>query len=419
MKRDRRVVITGLGTLAPNGSTTESYWNALLSGQTGIGRIERFDTTDFRVQIGAEVKDFTPEDYGMDRKFVRRADLFTQYTIAASYMAVADAGLDKEGAVVPERLGVVYGSGIGGIQTFETQHTALMKGGPRKVSPFFIPMMIADMTSGQASIRFGAKGPNYTTVTACASGTHAIGNAAREIRDDEADVMITGGAEAAITPMSLGGFAALHALSTRNDDPDRASRPFDAERDGFVLGEGAGTVILEELQHARDRGATIYGEITGMGYTGDAHHITDMAPDGEGGARALRRALRRAELDPSDIDYVNAHGTSTPVGDKNESAAIRSVLGSHADSVCVSSTKSMTGHLLGASGAIESIACVLAAQNNTVPPTVNYENPDPECDLDYVPNEARDTTVDVAVNNSFGFGGHNAVLIIEKYRESH
>lgn len=416
MNRERRVVITGLGTLAPNGSTTEAYWQALTTGTTGIGRIERFDTTDFRVRIGAEVKDFDPKTYGMDRKFVRRSDLFTQYTIASSFMAVADAGLDGEGAVDPERLGVVYGSGIGGIQTFETQHTALMNGGPRKISPFFIPMMIADMTSGQASIRFGAKGPNYTTVTACASGSHAIGNAAREIWDDEADVMITGGAEAAVTPMSLGGFAALHALSTRNDEPERASRPFDAERDGFVLGEGSGTLILEELEHAKKRGARVYAEVVGAGYTGDAHHITDMAPGGEGGARALKRALRQAGLEPSDIDYINAHGTSTPVGDKNESAAIRSVLGDHADKVAVSSTKSMTGHLLGASGAIESIACVLAAYHDRIPPTINYENPDPECDLDYVPNEARDATVDVAVNNSFGFGGHNAVLIVRKYR---
>lgn len=418
MRRDRRVVITGLGTLAPNGSTTKSYWDALTSGRTGIGKIERFDTSDFRVRIGAEVKDFKPEDYGMDRKFVRRNDLFTQYTIAASFMAIADAGIDREGSVDPDRMGVVYGSGIGGIQTFETQHTALMNGGPRKISPFFIPMMIVDMTSGQASIRFGAKGPNYTTVTACASGSHAIGNAAREIRDDEADVMITGGAEAAITPMSLGGFASLHALSTRNDEPERASRPFDSERDGFVLGEGAGTLILEELEHARKRGARIYAEIAGAGYTGDAHHITDMAPGGEGGARALKRALYQADLEPSDIDYINAHGTSTPVGDKNESAAIRSVLGDHANKMAVSSTKSMTGHLLGASGAIESIACSLAVYHDKIPPTINYENPDPECDLDYVPNVARDTTVNVAVSNSFGFGGHNAVLIVKKFHES-
>ncbi len=414
MGRDRRVVITGLGTLAPNGSTTEEYWDSLINGKTGIGRIEKFETSDFRVHIGAEIKDFAPENYDMDRKFVRRADLFTQYSIAASFMAIADAGLDSKDAADPERIGVVYGSGIGGIQTFEVQHTALMNGGPRKISPFFIPMMIADMTSGQISIRFGAKGPNYTTVTACASASHGIGNAAREIRDDEADVMITGGAEAAVTPMSLGGFAALHALSTRNDEPERASRPFDAERDGFVIGEGAGSLILEELEHAKKRGARIYAEIVGAGYTGDAHHITDMSPGGEGSARALRRALRQADMKPSEIDYINAHGTSTPVGDKNESAAIRSVLGDQADKVAISSSKSMTGHLLGASGAIESIACVMAVHTNKIPPTINYENPDPECDLDYVPNRARKKTVNVAVNNSFGFGGHNATLILKK-----
>ncbi len=413
MKRDRRIVVTGLGALAPNGSTTEDYWDALVNGRTGIGPIQRFDTTDFRVRIGGEVKDFDPERYGMDRKFVRRADLYTQYTIASARMAIDDANLDTS-AEDPERVGVVYGSGIGGIETFETQHTALMKGGPKRISPFFIPMMIADIGTGQASIVFGAKGPNYATVTACASATHAIGNACREIWDDEADVMITGGAEAAITPMSLGGFASLHALSTRNEEPEKASRPFDAERDGFVLGEGAGGLIVEELEHARSRGAKIYAEIVGAGYTGDAYHITDMAPGGEGGARAVRRALKQADLEPSDVDYINAHGTSTPVGDKNESAAIHTVFGDHVKKLAVSSTKSMTGHLLGASGAIESIASILAIHHGVLPPTINYENPDPECDLDYVPNEARKADVSVAVNNSFGFGGHNAVLVIKK-----
>ena len=413
MKRDRRIVVTGLGTLAPNGSTTADYWNALINGRTGIGPIERFDTSDFRVQIGGEVKDFDPELYGMDRKFVRRADLYTQYTVASAYMAIEDAKLDMS-AEDPERVGVVYGSGIGGIETFEKQHTALMNGGPKRISPFFIPMMIADIGTGQASIMFGAKGPNYATVTACASATHAIGNACREIWDDEADVMITGGAEAAITPMSLGGFASLHALSTRNDEPERASRPFDADRDGFVLGEGAGGLIIEDLDHAKARGAKIYAEIAGAGYTGDAYHITDMAPGGEGGARAVKRALKQADLDPTDVDYINAHGTSTPVGDKNESAAIWSVFGDHARKLAVSSTKSMTGHLLGASGAIESIASILALYHGILPPTINQENPDPECDLDYVPNKARKADITVAVNNSFGFGGHNAVLILKK-----
>jgi 3-oxoacyl-[acyl-carrier-protein] synthase II len=413
VKRDRRIVVTGLGTLAPNGSTTADYWDALINGRTGIGPIERFDTSDYRVRIGGEVKDFNPELYGMDRKFVRRADLYSQYTVASAYMAIDDANLDMS-AEDPERVGVVYGSGIGGIETFEKQHTALMNGGPKRISPFFIPMMIADIGTGQASIMFGAKGPNYATVTACASATHAIGNACREIRDDEADVMITGGAEAAITPMSLGGFASLHALSTRNDEPERASRPFDTDRDGFVLGEGAGGLIIEELEHAKARGARIYAEIVGAGYTGDAYHITDMAPGGEGGARAVRRALKQAELEPTDVDYVNAHGTSTPVGDKNESAAIRSVFGDHAYKLAVSSTKSMTGHLLGASGAIESIASILALYHGILPPTINLENPDPECDLDYVPHKARKADISIAVNNSFGFGGHNAVLVLKK-----
>lgn len=413
MGRERRIVVTGIGTLAPNGSTTEEYWGALINARSGIGPIERFDTSDYRVRFGAEIKDFDPENYGMDRKFVRRADLYTQYTIASAAMAIDDANLDMA-AEDPERVGVVYGSGIGGIDTFENQHSALIKGGPKRISPFFIPMMIADIGAGQTSIQFGAKGPNYACVTACASATHAIGNACREIWDDEADVMITGGAEAAITPMSLGGFASLHALSTRNEEPERASRPFDAERDGFVLGEGAGGLIVEECEHAKARGARIYAEIVGMGYTGDAYHITDMAPGGEGGVRAIRRALKKAGLEPTDVDYINAHGTSTPVGDKNESAAIRTVFGEHADKLVVSSTKSMTGHLLGASGAIESIACILAIYHGVVPPTINYENADPECDLDYVPNEARKTDVNVAVNNSFGFGGHNAVLIMRK-----
>lgn len=416
MERNRRIVVTGLGALAPNGSTTEDYWDSLIHGRSGIGPIERFDTSDYRAQIGGEVKDFDPERYGMDRKFVRRADLYTQYTIASAYMAIEDANLDMS-AEDPERVGVVYGSGIGGIDTFEKQHTALMKGGPKRISPFFIPMMIADIGTGQASIVFGAKGPNYATVTACASATHAIGNACREIWDDEADVMITGGAEAAITPMSLGGFASLHALSTRNDEPERASRPFDAERDGFVLGEGAGGLIVEEIEHARARGATIYAEVVGAGYTGDAYHITDMAPGGEGGARAVRRALKQASLEPSDVDYINAHGTSTPVGDKNESSAIRTVFGDHAEKLAVSSTKSMTGHLLGASGAIESIASILAVHHGILPPTINQENHDPECDLDYVPNEARKADISVAVNNSFGFGGHNAVLIVKKVED--
>ncbi|MCZ6636188.1 MAG: beta-ketoacyl-ACP synthase II [bacterium] len=416
MDRKRRVVVTGLGTLAPNGSTTEAFWNALLKGQSGIGPITRFDTTDFRVHFAGEVKDFDPEQYGISRKDVRRNDLFTQYGVASAVMATEDAKLDPD-TVDPERIGVIFGSGIGGIGTFEIQHTNYTNGGPRKISPLFVPMMIADMAAGQISIRIGAKGPNYAIVTACASATHAIGNACREIWDNEADLMVTGGAEAAITPMSVGGFASAKALSYRNDEPLRASRPFDAERDGFVLGEGGGTLILEELDHARARGAHIYAEIVGTGYTGDAYHITSMAPGGEGGARAMQRALKQANLQPEDVDYINAHGTSTLIGDRGETAAIKSVFQDHAYKLAISSTKSMTGHLLGASGAIETIATILAIQHGIVPPTVNYENPDPDCDLDYVPNEAREMSIEIAMNNSFGFGGHNAVVAIRKYRD--
>ena len=416
MDRKRRVVVTGLGTLAPNGLSTEAYWNALLNGESGIDYIERFDTADFRVHIGAELKGFDPEQFGITRKEARRADLCTQYALATAIMAVEDAGLDPS-AENSERVGVIYGSGIGGIVTFEEQHTKLLQQGPRRISPFFIPMMIADMTSGQVSIQFGARGPNYTTVSACASATHAIGNACREIWSSAADVMITGGSEAPISPISLGGFASMRALSTRNDEPKRASRPFDADRDGFVLGEGGGGLVLEELDHARARSARIYAEIVGTGYTGDAFHQTDMAPGGEGGGRAMQQALKQAGLQAEDIDYINAHGTSTPTGDPNETAAIKTVFGDHARKLAVSSTKSMTGHLLGASGAIETIASLLAIYHNRVPPTINYENSDPECDLDYVPNTAREMEVEVAMSNSFGFGGHNAVLAMRKYRE--
>lgn len=409
-------MVTGLGTLAPNGLSTEKYWAALLNGETGIDYIKKFDTTDFRVQIGAELKDFDAEDFGVDRKVARRNDLCTQYAICSARMAVEDSGLNLPGDQ-PERVGVIYGSGIGGIWTFEEQHRNLVEKGPRRISPFFIPMMIADMTSGQVSIEFGAKGPNYTTVSACSSAGHAIGNAYREIQNDEADVMITGGTEAAVSRMALGGFASMKALSTRNDEPTRASRPFDMDRDGFVLGEGSGGLVLESLEHATARGARIYAEIVGTGYTADAYHITDMAPGGEGGVRAMRKALSEAGLGPEAVDYVNAHGTSTPIGDRTETAALKTVFGDHTRKLVVSSTKSMTGHLLGASGAIEAIACILAIRDNTVPPTINYEKPDPECDLDYVPNEARNVNVSVCMNNSFGFGGHNAVLVIREFQE--
>ena len=415
MERKRRVVVTGLGVLAPNGNSLEAYWNALLNGESGIGHIKGFDTTGFRVRIGAELKGFDPEQFGMDRKDARRNDLCTQYAVCTALMAVRDAGLDLSAENL-DRMGVIYGSGIGGIWTFEDQHTKLLQGGSRRVSPFFIPMMIADMTSGQVSIALGARGPNYTTVSACASATHAIGNACREIWSDEADVMITGGADAAVSPISVSGFAAMRALSTRNDEPERASRPFDAERDGFVIGEGAGGLVLEELEHARARGARIYGEMLSAAYTGDAYHQTSMSAGGEGAVRAMQRALRTAGLRPEEIGYINAHGTSTELNDKSETAAIKTAFGDHARNLAISSTKSMTGHLLGASGAIETIACLLAITHGCIPPTINYEHPDPECDLDYVPNTAKEVPVEAAMNNSFGFGGHNAVLVMRKYR---
>jgi 3-oxoacyl-[acyl-carrier-protein] synthase II len=410
----RRAVITGMGVLAPNGNTVDSFWEALTTGRSGIGPITRFDASGQKVKIAGELVDFDPHEV-MDRKEVRRQDRFVQYAVYASTKAFEHSGLDiaREN---PERIGVILGSGIGGIQTLEDQHTILMEKGPSRVSPFFVPMMISDMSAGFVSIKLGAKGPNYTTVSACASAAHAIGEAGRKIQYNEADIMVTGGTEAAITPISVAGFANARALAMDNgDDPTTVSRPFDAQRSGFVLGEGAGSIVLEELEHAKQRGATIYGEFSGMGFTGDAYHITDMAPGGEGGARAMRIAIADAGINPEDVEYVNAHGTSTPIGDMQETAAINSVFGAHAKKLMVSSTKSMTGHLLGAAGAIESIACLLALKNGVVPPTINYENPDPECDLDYVPNDARELVANRVLNNSFGFGGHNVALVFSRF----
>lgn len=409
----RRVVITGMGALAPNGNDLDSFWDGLLNGRSGIGPITRFDTADHRTKIAGEVKGFDPES-ALDRKNVRRNDPYTHYGVYAATQAVGHAGLDME-AVDAERVGVIWGSGIGGIQTHENQHAILMEKGPKRISPFLVPMMITDMAAGMVSIVIGAKGPNYTTVSACASAAHALGEAARKIQYDEADVMLTGGSEAAITSLAIAGFSSAKALSTRNDEPERASRPFDSERDGFVLGEGAGGVVLEELEHAKKRGADIYGEFLGLGFTADAYHQTAMAPAAEGGTRAMRIALKDAGLDPGDIDYVNAHGTSTPMGDSQETTAIRTVFDGHTDKVAVSSTKSMTGHLLGAAGAIESIACIMALKRGVLPPTINYENPDPECDLDCVPNEARQVEARYALNNSFGFGGHNVALVFGRF----
>lgn len=410
----RRVVVTGMGVLTPVGNDVASYWDALVHGRNGIGPITRFDTAQHKVKIAGEVRDFDPTCV-LDAKEVRRNDPFVQYAVYAAKQAAQHAGLDMD-SLVPERVGVVFGSGIGGISTLEEQHTTLLAKGPGRVSPFFVPMMICDMAAGMIAIKLGAKGPNYATVSACASGAHAIGEAARKIQYGEADLMVAGGSEAAVTSVSVSGFAAARALSTRNDEPEKASRPFDAERDGFVMGEGAGAVVLEELGSAQSRGAEIYGEFLGLGFTADAYHITDMAPGGEGGARAMRIAIDDAGLNPEDIGYINTHGTSTLVGDVQETAAIKAMFGQHAHSLAVSSTKSMTGHLLGAAGAIESIACILGLKNGVLPPTINYENPDPDCDLDCVPNEAREVEVNYAINNSFGFGGHNAALVFGRHR---
>jgi len=407
------VVVTGMGVVAPNGNDVEAFWDAIINGRSGIGPITHFDASEHKVKIAGEAKDFDPLSI-LEPKEVRRTDRFVQFALYASIQAARNAGLDTS-REDPERVGVIFGSGIGGIGTMETQHTALVEKGPRRVSPFFVPMMICDMSAGMISIKLGAKGPNYTTVSACASGAHAIGEAARKIQYGEADVMVTGGAEAAITPISVAGFTSARALAVRNEEPERASRPFDAERNGFVLGEGAGAIILEELEHARCRGADIHGEFLGMGFTADAYHITDMAPDGEGGARAMRIAVEDAGLGVGDINYVNAHGTSTLIGDTQETAAIKTVFGDRSQAPAVSSTKSMTGHLLGAAGAIESIACLLTLTRGTLPPTINYKTPDPTCDLDYVPNEAREADVVNALSNSFGFGGHNVALVFGRF----
>ncbi|MGH7485346.1 MAG: beta-ketoacyl-ACP synthase II [bacterium] len=409
----RRVVITGLGIVSPLGSEVETFWRRLVAGESGIGPVTRFDTTKYDTRFAGEVREFRSEDY-MDRKEIRRADLFVQYAIGATAQAVKQAGVSPQ-TVDPNRYGVIVGSGIGGIATFEDQHRTLLEKGPSRVSPFFIPMMISDMASGQVSIQFGAKGPNYATVSACSSGAHAVGDAYRIIQCNEADVMISGGAEAPVTPVSFAGFCSMKAMSTRNDDPQKASRPFDAQRDGFVMGEGAGIVVLEELEHAKRRGVRILAEIIGYGATGDAHHMTAPAPEGEGAARAMRAAIRDSGLQPGAFGYLNAHGTSTPLNDKFETQAIKSVFGDDAKKLPISSTKSMTGHLLGAAGGLETIICVLALERQTLPPTVNYEHPDPDCDLDYVPNTARQVEVQAALSNSLGFGGHNVTLAFSRY----
>jgi 3-oxoacyl-[acyl-carrier-protein] synthase II len=409
---NRRVVVTGCGVISPLGLSTADFWGNLVAGKSGVTRITRFDPTGYDTQIAAEVKGFDPALF-MDRKEVRRNDLYVHYGLAATQEAWKDSGLRMED-LDPYRTGVVIGSGIGGIESFEEQHRTLLERGPSRVSPFFIPMMIANMVSGKVSILLGAKGTSYTTVSACASGAHAIGEAYREIQRGVADVMIAGGAEAAITPMSIAGFCSMKAMSVRNEEPSRASRPFDRERDGFVMGEGAGVVVLEEYGHAKARGARIRAEVIGYGSTSDAFHITAPAPDGGGAGEAMRLALAEQETPPSTVDYINAHGTSTPLNDRLETLAVKKVFAEHARRLAFGSTKSMTGHLLGAAGGLEFVACVLALENDIVPPTINYENPDPECDLDCVPNAARRMPVRVALSNSLGFGGHNVTLALRK-----
>ncbi len=409
----KRVVITGLGAVTPIGNNLQQYWESLLSGRNGVGAITLFDASQHACKIAAEVKGFDPQDY-LDKKDAKRMDRFAQFAVAASKQALADAQfvIDDLNA---DRVGVLIGTGVGGLKVMEDQNEILLTKGPRRVSPFTIPMMIANMAAGLTAIHTGAKGPNSCTVTACAAGSHAIGDAFRLIQRGYATAMICGGAEAAITPLSFAGFCSAKALSTNNDDPTHASRPFDRDRDGFVMGEGSGILFLEELEHALERKATIYGEIVGYGMTCDAYHMTSPVPDGLGAARAIDLAIADAELTPETIDYINAHGTSTPANDPTETKAIKKALGERAQSIAISSTKSMTGHLLGGSGGIEAVATVMAIAKGKIPPTINLQNPDPDCDLDYVPHASRSQVVRAALSNSFGFGGHNVTLAFKKY----
>ncbi|SDM96728.1 3-oxoacyl-[acyl-carrier-protein] synthase II [Paenibacillus sp. yr247] len=407
-----RVVITGMGVVTALGQDLETFWGNLTSGQSGISLIENFDVSEYPTRIAAEIKDFKIEDY-VDRKESRRMDRFVQFAVAAALNALKDADLNVQEDTDPERVGVSVGSGIGGLSTWEEQHRILLEKGPKRVSPFFIPMMIANMASGHVSMVTGAKGPNSTAVTACATGTHSIGDSFKMIQRGDADVMICGGAEATITPIGVAGFCSMRAMSTRNEEPHLASRPFDSDRDGFVMGEGAGVMILESLEHAQKRGARIYAEVIGYGMSGDAYHMTD--PDPDGAARCMVKAIKDAGISPESISYINAHGTSTSIGDRSETTAIKKALGEHAYKVAVSSTKSMTGHLLGAAGGVEAVICGLTIANSLIAPTINLVNQDPECDLDYVPNTAREAKVDIAMSNSFGFGGHNATIILKRF----
>ena len=410
----RRVVITGMGVISPVGVGLNRYWDNLKSGYSGIVPVTKFDTSDCPVKIGGEVpSDFNPEDF-LDKKEIKRLDNFSIYALIAAEEAIRHAGLE-EGIPDMDRFGVVVGSGVGGLLTMEEQNKRLLNRGFRGVSPLFIPMYILDIAAGHISMKWGLKGPNYAVVSACATGSTAIGDALRHIQYGDADIFIAGGTEACITPIAYAGFANMRALSRRNDEPEKASRPFDSDRDGFVMGEGAGLLVLEELEHANNRGAKIHAELIGYGATADAYHITAPAPGGEGAMRAMKRAVKDGGVEPEDVDYINAHGTSTPFNDKNETLAIKTLFGEHAYKLNVSSTKSMTGHLLGAAGGIEAIAAIMAIKKNVIPPTINYDTPDPECDLNYTPNSAVDKSVSIAMSNTFGFGGHNAVLLFKEW----
>jgi len=411
---DRRVVITGYGVISPIGIGADDFWNSLVSGKSGISRISTFDTSQFSTQIGAEIKNFQPEKY-IDKKKIRKMDRFSQLAFAAAKIAIEDAKLDMK-KEDPFRAGVIVGSGIGGLSTVAAEHKVLLEKGPRRVSPFMIPMLITNIAAGEIAIAHNIQGPNYSLSSACATSNHTIGDALRLIHYGDADVIIAGGSEAAVTPLGLAGFCSARALSTRNDDPEHASRPFDKERDGFVMGEGAGIVILELLEHALSRGVTIRTELIGYGATNDAYHITAPSPDGQSAARAMSNALADGGVKPEEVDYINAHGTSTPLNDKVETFAIKKVFGDYAYEIPISSSKSMIGHLLGAAGVVELIATILSMEKEMLPPTINYEFPDPECDLDYVPNKARPKKINVALSNSLGFGGHNATLVVRKYK---
>lgn len=411
---DRRVVVTGLGVVTPLGHQIDTFWQNVIAGQCGIDKITAFDAAAFDTRIAGEVRNFDPAPAFPSPKEVRRTDRYSQFGVYAGWAALKDSGADLE-KLNHDEIGVIIGSGIGGLETTTAQLKILLERGPGRLSPFMIPMLISNMASGMFSMYYDLRGPNFATCSACATANHAIGEAWRTIKMGEAKMMFAGGAEAAIVPVGIGGFCAMKAMSTRNDDPGRASRPFDKERDGFIMGEGAGVIVLEELDHAKKRGAKIYCEVTGYGNTADAHHLTAPAPQGEGAARCMKMALRSGGLNTTDVSYINAHGTSTPQGDIAESQAIKTVFGEHANKLAVSSTKGATGHMLGAAGSVEMTVCALAIKNGVVPPTINYEVPDPECDLDYVPNKAREMNVNAIINNSFGFGGHNASIAAKKF----